>query len=162
MSSHLIRSPNVASGGLQGPSIFLAGSIEMGTAELWQPRAAQALLAMGLNVFDPRRDDWDPTWAHDPTPGTPFETQVSWELNHLSLADIVLFRITAGTASIVSMLELGMILESRKPIVIWADPGYMRFGNVVITARRYCKDVFTREDEAMAEVRRLLPLLPIF
>lgn len=162
MSSHLIRSPQVASRRLKGPSIFLAGSIEMGAAELWQPRVAQVLLAMGLNVFDPRRDDWDPTWAHDTTPGTPFETQVSWELNHIALADIVLFRITAGTASIVSMLELGMILESRKPIVIWADPDYMRFGNVVITARRYCKDVFTREYEAMAEVRRTLPILPIF
>lgn len=156
MKGALFRSPDVAPMGLFGKSVFLAGSIEMGMAEMWQPAAAQAFLSAGHNVFDPRRDDWDVNWAHDPTPGTPFETQVSWELDHIDKADLVYFRFCAGTASIVSMIEAGLVLASRKPCVIHADLGYMRRGNLVVTAKRYGVSIHENADTAMAEATRLL------
>src|SRR5690348_17556751 len=68
--------------------VFLAGSIEMGLAELWQERVVRALSREGVIVLNPRRDDWDDSWdqaADDPR----FFEQVSWELDMLEAADIV-------------------------------------------------------------------------
>ena len=149
MRGRLFRSPDVAPAILGGPSAFLAGSIEMGRAELWQPRVAQRLLDAGVSVFDPRRDNWDPSWEQDPAPGTPFEAQVSWELEHLERADAILFRFCAGTASVVSMLELGLWMRGDKPVILWADPGYMRRGNIVVTAKRYGLSVAETEEDAV-------------
>lgn len=147
--SRLFRSPDRAPTNLPGPKVFLAGSIEMGRAELWQPRVSRTFLEAGVSVFDPRRDDWDASWTQDPAPGTPFETQVSWELDHIEMADLTFFRFCEGTASIVSMLETGLVLASGKPVVIQADPGYMRRGNLVITARRFGVEVFSTERDAV-------------
>ena len=40
-------------------NIFLAGSIEMGTAENWQERLVRELASEDVTIFNPRRDDWD-------------------------------------------------------------------------------------------------------
>jgi len=146
----LFRSPDRAPLALDGPSVFLAGSIEMGKAALWQPRVAAYFLDAGVHVFDPRRTDWDASWAHDPTPGTPFHTQVSWELDHIAAADLVYFRLGAEGPAVISMLELGLVLGQGKPVVIHAEEGYMRRGNIAITARRHNAPVFAREDNALA------------
>lgn len=156
MTPSLYRSPNIAPAPLQGPSVFLAGSIDMGLAELWQPRLTRRFLEAGVHVFDPRRTDWDSSWPQDPTPGTPFHQQVTWELDHLETADAVYMRLCDTGPAIVSMLELGLLLGTRKPLIIQADPGYMRRGNVIITAQRYGAAVFDREDDAFACARAIL------
>ncbi len=58
------------------PSIFLAGSIEMGKAEDWQTQLTNLLT--GVRVFNPRRDDWDPSWTQSIT-NPNFKEQVEWE-----------------------------------------------------------------------------------
>src|SRR5262247_4510177 len=63
-------------------AVFLAGSIEMGAAEDWQAALTDELRARDLVVLNPRRDDWDRSWAqsvHDPR----FREQVEWELDGL-------------------------------------------------------------------------------
>lgn len=151
--SKLYRSPEIPPAQIDGPSIFLGGSIEMGRAELWQPRVAPLFLDAGISVLDPRRDDWDPNLTQDPAVGSVFERQVSWELeNIIDRVDLVFFRICGGeTTAIISMLEMGITLEMRKPIVIQADPDYMRYGNIVITARKYNVPVFNDVDAAVAQ-----------
>lgn len=156
MSGRLFRSPARPDGPLSGRSVFLAGSIEMGRAEMWQPRVAERFLSEGYNVFDPRRDEWDAGWEQDPTPGTLFERQVSWELDHIHRADLVFFRFGAEGPAIVSMLEAGLVIGRGKPVVILADAGYMRRGNLVITARRAGVPIFGTEEEAVSESLRLL------
>ena len=146
----LYRSPDIAPDRLDRPSVFLAGSIEMGRAELWQTEIAERFLEAGAAVFDPRRLDWNWDWPQDATPGTPFERQVAWEQDHLARADLVWFRFCAGTASIVSMLELGQSLAAGRRIVIQADPGYMRRANIEIVARNAGVPVFAEKEEALA------------
>lgn len=72
-------------------SIFLAGSIEMGKAEPWQERLADELKDYDCVLFNPRRPDWDSSWTQDPTPGTKFHEQVTWELDHINKSDLVIF-----------------------------------------------------------------------
>ena len=47
-------------------SVFLAGSIEMGKAEDWQSETIKALSDLeNIEVFNPRRDDWDSSWKQE-------------------------------------------------------------------------------------------------
>src|SRR5262245_28107910 len=66
----------------RGPSVFLAGSIEMGAAEDWQAIVQRGLDDLEVLVLNPRRDDWNASWVQsisDPR----FREQVEWELSGL-------------------------------------------------------------------------------
>ena len=79
-------------------SIFLAGSIELGKAEDWQTRAETMLTKQNINVFNPRRDDWDSSWKQE-IQDPQFYQQVSWELNALDKADFIIMYFSPGTKS---------------------------------------------------------------
>jgi nucleoside 2-deoxyribosyltransferase len=137
--------------------IFLAGSIEMGKADLWQNKVAEALSDIPkLMLLDPRRDDWDSTWIQDPTPGTQFHEQVTWELDNIQKSDIVIFYFDPDTQSPITLLELGYCLGSSKNIVVCCPDGYFRKGNVVIICNRKGVPVLNSLDELINEVRMSL------
>lgn len=115
-------------------SIFLAGSIEMGSAEDWQSELASRLL-VDFNVFNPRRDEWDPSWEQKfETPH--FSQQVRWELDALDKADIILIYFSPNTKSPISLLELGLYASSGKVHVVCPE-GFWRKGNVDIVCNTY-------------------------
>jgi hypothetical protein len=89
--------------------IFLGGSIDMGQAEPWQDKVVQALSAYDddLILLNPRRDDWDSSWLQDPTPGTQFHTQVSWEMAAQEDSDLLIYYFASGSQSPITLLELG-------------------------------------------------------
>jgi hypothetical protein len=78
---------NVSKRDFKKKSIFLAGSIEMGSAEDWQ-REIGSRLYVNWNVFNPRRDDWDSTWVQE-FENPQFSQQVRWELDALDKADVI-------------------------------------------------------------------------
>ena len=47
--------------------IFLAGSIDMGTAEDWQAVVTKEIqkinISKDIEIYNPRRDDWDSSWV---------------------------------------------------------------------------------------------------
>ena len=135
--------------------IFLAGSIEMGTAEQWQQRIVNALSGIGnLIVLNPRRDDWDDSWeqrADDPR----FTEQVSWELDMLDAADIVIMYLAPGTKSPVSLLELGLCARSGK-LRVCCPPGFWRRGNVELVCGRNRIPLFETLDDLIADLRAAL------
>lgn len=143
----------------QGPSVFLAGSIEQGRAVQWQAEAAERLLAERPDVLiaNPRRLHWDASWPQD-RDFAPFHEQVSWELDHLLGADRVLFAFDPATQSPVTLLELGLVL-GRHPerTSIACPPGFWRRGNVQITAALFSVPMFDTLNEALADVLLRLP-----
>lgn len=148
----LYRSPTPLPGGdfhTERAGIFLAGSIEMGKAELWQPRAAEVLLQRGWDVYDPRRDDWDPTWVQS-IDNPPFRAQVEWELAGLELAHAVLMYLQPGTLSPISLMELGMVVGPRTAVV--CPEGFWRKGNVDVICARNGSPVFDTIDEALTHI----------
>lgn len=115
--------------------LFIAGSIEMGSAENWQTRLTDDLRhVQQLTIWNPRRDDWDSSWVQDPTPGTQFHEQVTWELKHLQQADIVAFYFDSQTKSPITLMELGLAVGQKKRAIVKCDPEFYRYGNVAITA----------------------------
>ena len=117
------------------PWIFLAGSIEGGTAEPWQAAVESALTDAHGTVLNPRRDAWDSTWEQ--TKDNPlFREQVEWELFGQERADLVAMYFQPGTKAPITLLELGLC-AGRQPLVLCCPQGFWRKGNVDLVAERY-------------------------
>lgn len=128
-------------------SVFLAGSIEMGVAENWQQKLEKILSEQNVNVFNPRRDDWDSTWNQRES-NQEFNYQVNWEINHLLEADVVFMYFAGNTKSPITLLELGLLARSKK-LVIFCPDEFWRKGNVEIVSSRYNIPIFDDLDEAV-------------
>lgn len=133
--------------------VFLAGSIEMGAAEEWQERVVNAMSGVSnLVVLNPRRDDWDNSWeqrADDPR----FSEQVSWELDMLDAADIVVMYLAPHTKSPISLLELGLCARSGK-VKVCCPKGFWRRGNVEVVCQRNQIPLFETLDDLIADLAR--------
>jgi len=118
--------------------IFLAGSIEMGTAERWQDTVL-GLLEMwhtkNVTLLNPRRSDWDDTWKQSIT-NPKFYEQVIWELDALKNCDKILMYFDPETKSPISLLELGLHARDNKLVVVCPN-GFWRKGNVDIVCEYY-------------------------
>ena len=120
---------------LDKPSLFLAGSIEMGAAENWQDRVAQAFGDTDLILLNPRRDNWDSTWEQRMS-NPQFKEQVDWELDALEQVTGIIMYFDPNTKSPISLLELGLFANRNKLIVCCPD-GFWRKGNVEIVCARF-------------------------
>ena len=114
--------------------VFLAGSIEMGKAELWQDTMAKRIASF-RPVFNPRRPDWDSSWKQDIADKN-FRKQVNWELNALDVADIILMYFDPNTKAPISLLELGLFARSGK-LRVYCPKGFWRLGSVQVVCAKY-------------------------
>lgn len=131
-----------------GIKIFLGGSIEQGKAINWQDKIAKLceLEKVNVTIFNPRRDDWDSTWVQDPTPGTQFHEQVTWELNRQDESDIIIYYFDAKTKSPITLLELGLYATQKdKTVIVFCPEEFYRYGNVKIVCDKYNISCFTNE-----------------
>ena len=118
-----------------GRKLFLAGSIESGTADQWQKSVEENLIDTDWVILNPRRDDWDEAWEQRKD-NPKFLEQVEWELAGLEAADQILFYFDPQTKSPVTMVELGLCARSSKILVVCPE-GFWRKGNVDIVCDKY-------------------------
>lgn len=122
------------------PTIFLAGSIDMGNAVDWQTQVQEALKDEHCTIFNPRRDDWDSSWVQDIS-NPQFKQQVDWELNSIDHADLVIFYFDPKGQSPITLLELGFVagkfsVRPDQQAVVCCPEGFWRRGNVQIVCDR--------------------------
>lgn len=132
-----IKSPNTCNLYTTTPSVFMAGSIEMGTAENWQNQVVAALSDYEVILLNPRCDEWDVDCVQ--SIGNPkFNRQVNWELDGIDLCDFVIFYFDPNTKSPITLMELGLLAAQRPERVIVCCPeGFWRKGNVEIMCARF-------------------------
>jgi hypothetical protein len=124
------------------PTVFLAGSIEMGNAEDWQKRVISYFKFKNIiNFYSPRRDDWDSSWEQSLNSPNFYE-QVSWELDMLTASDFIYMYFDPSTQSPISLLELGMFASSGK-MVVCCPHGFYRKGNVDVVCQKFNVPLFT-------------------
>ena len=152
MKEHRPPAPLPAS--FDRPTLFLAGSIEQGSAEDWQARVVAALGSLGLVFLNPRRPEWDATWEQR-MHFAPFREQVEWELDALARADLILMHFAPSTKAPITLLELGLFANSGKLVVSCPD-GYWRKGNVEIVCARAGVPLLGSLEEALVRVRMKL------
>lgn len=133
-------------------SIFLADSIEMGAAELWQDKVCESLKGENLIVYNPRRDNWDSSLVQSKD-NKQFKEQVDWELDRINASDIVFFYFDPNTKSPITLLELGYVLGRQKSeIVVTCPDGFWRKGNVEVLCDRYGIKVCNSLEEGIKEL----------
>jgi hypothetical protein len=135
-------------------TVFLAGSIEMGSAVDWQTDVARSLQSDDVVVLNPRRDDWDSTWEQTIT-NRQFREQVEWELAAQELATMIGMYLAPSTKSPITLLELGLFARSGKLIVCCPD-GFWRKGNVEIVCTRYHVPMVDTLEDLIAAIRSRL------
>lgn len=137
-------------------TVFLAGAIDMGAAEDWQKKVVEYFKDWNrpteILFLNPRRDDWDSSWKQTPD-DTQFNHQVNWELDGLNAADIVFLCLPASSKAPISLLELGVMVGSSKPMVVMCDQNFYRYGNVAITCSRYGCSLYTEMDKALSALK---------
>lgn len=120
------------------PTIFTAGSIDMGAAKDWQQEFKEGMEG-GLDavILNPRRNDWDSSWVQSIS-NPQFREQVEWELDHLTSSEIVIFYFDPDSKSPITLLELGLVAKSNtRSVVVCCPPGYWRRGNVEVVCSKY-------------------------
>ncbi len=134
------------------PLIFLAGSIEMGAAEPWQERVAEALKDLDITLLNPRRGEWaeEEGLAENPE----FRRQVEWELEGQEQADLILMYFDPNTKSPISLLELGLF--HARPMLVCCPDGFWRKGNVEMVCERYKIPLFNSLEEMIKRAREIL------
>ena len=150
--SNLFKPPdNIAKRNFKYSSLFLAGSIEMGKAENWQSKVEEYFRNYQINIFNPRRDDWDNSWKQDIS-NPHFYQQVDWELNALEIADVILMHFESNTMSPISLFELGLFARSKKIIVSCRNDFYRR-GNVEIVCQKYNIPYYDDLEQAIRNIK---------
>ncbi|MFB9110167.1 hypothetical protein DMB65_13215 [Flavobacterium cheongpyeongense] len=125
-------------------TIFLAGSIEMDKAINWQKKCEE-LLENKFILFNPRRNEWDSSWSQT-IENDNFNEQVTWELNALEKADIIIMYFAGNTMSPISLLEFGLYAQSKK-IKVVVEEDFWRKGNIDIVCKRYAVEQFKTLEE---------------
>lgn len=135
-----------------GFSVFLAGSIDLGSAGKWQAIVEGKLSDTNLIILNPRRDHWDSSWIQS-RDNADFRAQVEWELNAMEKANVIAMYFEPNTKSPISLLELGLFARTGK-MVVCCPEGFWRKGNVDIVCTKYgVKQVESLSDLAEYLVR---------
>lgn len=139
MKATIYHAPNTPSSYVTArPSVFLAGSIDMGSATDWQTSMCSPTSGLGdlpITIYNPRRPDWDSTWTQDVS-CAPFKQQVDWELNHLGWSDVIALYLDPTSKSPISLMELGLHAHGGK-VIVCCPHGFYRKGNVDIVCSRW-------------------------
>ena len=136
---------------IQSPSIFLAGSIEMGKAVDWQTQVTNALRDKDVTILNPRRDDWDSSWEQK-IENPQFREQVEWELDALTRASLIVMYFDPKTMSPISLLELGLHAQRGFNVIVCCPEGFWRKGNVDIVCKRYRISTCSTLDELIQRI----------
>lgn len=130
----IIKAPNSYESLTSKFKIFLAGSINMGSATNWQSMVESQLNEDDILIMNPRRDDWDSTWEQKIT-NIQFKQQVDWELDAQKNADLIVMYFDKEGPSPITLLELGLFKDS--PMIVYCPEGFWRKGNVDIVCDRF-------------------------
>lgn len=98
---------------------FLAGSIDMSEVENWRETVVGKLNGY-TNFFDPTHLN------HDTLNDTEMREHIRWELDALQLSDLVLLNLLPNYKSPVSLIELGVYVQSGKLVVVCPLRFYQR------------------------------------
>lgn len=125
------------------PTVFLAGSIEMGASEHWQERVKTHFEKrlgewnisedFDLTLINPRRDNWDSSWVQS-IENPQFREQVEWELEGMEKASYTFIYFSPETKAPITLLELGLHCPCGNAYTMVVCPeGFWRKGNVDVT-----------------------------
>lgn len=135
--------------------VFLAGSIEMGTAEDWQSALLLELESYNIDVYNPRRKQWDSSWVQS-IDNPHFKEQVNWEIDAIEDADLVVFYFDPKTKSPITLMELGLVAYRHTRVIVCCPDGFWRKGNVEVVCDRIGAKCHNSFVDFVADIKSVL------
>lgn len=135
--------------------VFLAGSIEMGTADDWQSALLEELEPYNIDVYNPRRKQWDASWEQSVN-NPKFKEQVDWEIDAIEDADVVVFYFDPKTKSPITLMELGFVTYRHCRVVVCCPNGFWRKGNVEVVCSRMKENCHNSFAEFVEEIKNVI------
>lgn len=132
----------------------------MGAAEDWQARVEAILSETSVTIYNPRRDDWDPSWSQDPD-NKNLRDQILWELQALEEADTIAIYIDPETKSPITLLELGLHAHTGK-LIVFCPPGFYRYANIYWTCVHHNISLTCDFDHWMMQIVESIHSKPAF
>jgi len=123
-----------------GITFFLAGTIDNGESLDWQKEISDYSNEIGVNVFNPRRNNWDKDAG-----SKEIVRQIDWELEHMEKADYIIMNILVNSKSPISLLELGLHARDGK-LIVFCPKSFYRYDNVRVTCETYGVKLYSIED----------------
>ena len=123
-----------------GITFFLAGTIDNGESLDWQKEISDYSNEIGVNVFNPRRNNWDKDAG-----SKEIVRQIDWELEHMEKADYIIMNILGNSKSPISLLELGLHARDGK-LIVFCPKSFYRYDNVRVTCETYGVKLYSIED----------------
>ena len=135
-----------------GITFFLAGTIDNGESLDWQKEISDYSNEIGVNVFNPRRSNWDKDVGSKEV-----VRQIDWELEHMEKADYIIMNILGNSKSPISLLELGLHARDGK-LIVFCPKSFYRYDNVRVTCETYGVKLYSIEDykNNMDEIKLLM------
>jgi Nucleoside 2-deoxyribosyltransferase like len=117
------------------PSVFLAGSIDDGHSKNWQNYVIEFFSDGAIDIYNPRRIDWDASWKQHIT-DTNFYEQVTWELKAMEMAESIIMNFVPGSLSPISLLEFGLHANTSK-LSVCCPEAFWKSGNFQIVCQHF-------------------------
>lgn len=137
---HIIAPTSILDRDYDKPSIFLAGTIEMGKAERWQDDVAFQLKDR-YNIYNPYRKAFDAD-VEQRYYNDYFYRQVNWEMDAMNAADHILCHLLPDSKSPITLMEIGLYARSGK-LAISCSSQFYRYGNIEILCERHNIPLYT-------------------
>lgn len=148
MSATVVHAPNQWNSDPDRVTVFLGGTIDMGNSEDWQAKFTEALKDLPVTILNPRRlEGFKPEHL---------EEQITWELKAQREADVLVYVFLPGSASPVTMLEVGAFGTSYPDTIVCCPDDFYRARNVQRTCDAFNTAWVRTMDETIANVRALI------
>ena len=135
--------------------IFLAGSIDNGSALDWQSEICNYIESYptkrNVVIFNPRRKNWNK--AADKNE---LSEQITWELNALEKSNYIIMNILGESKSPITLLELGLF-HKNKGLHVFCPNEFYRFMNVKLVCERYGVNLY--ETDKVEDIKKLINLI---
>jgi hypothetical protein len=139
-------------------TVFLAGSIEMGTAENWQQKIVEELRFYPIVILNPRRDDWNSSWVQS-IKNPKFKEQVMWEIHGQLSSDLILMYFSPNTKSPITLLELGLLancMEYGQELIVCCPEEFWRKGNIEVVCDYFAIHLYENFEDFVKTVKNIL------
>ena len=124
---------------------FLAGSMDFNSGDSWREKVVNELKE-SVCIFDPTRIE------HNDFSDAQMKEHIEWELDALALSDRILLNLLPSSKSPISLVELGLYVESAKLIVVCPESFYQR-RYIETICNKYDTVLFDNLDEGIEYIK---------
>jgi hypothetical protein len=122
--------------------VFLAGSMDYKSSSSWRDKVINEFDDKNKNFFDPTNID------HDELNESEMESHIQWELEAMSMADKIVLNFLPDSLSPISLVELGLYVQSEKLVVVCPKEFYQS-NYVYVLCEKYNTPAYPNIDEAL-------------